>query len=276
MADLGIRRRRGRRRAAYLVPNLFTAVALLAGFYAIVKSLEGELVVAGWAIIFAAFMDMLDGRVARLVDAQSDFGAELDSLSDVVCFGVAPAVLAHQWGLSELGRIGFVVGFFFTAAAPVRLARFNVTQVPDPRFFRGLPSPMAGVTAAMGVLSLGVDPSLAQVYLMMLLLFFIAVTMVSDLSYYSFKDIDVRARISEPSRLLLALGLVSAVALVLLEFRARGIFLICLAYQFSGYYFFMRLMRRKYRRYGGAGGAASPAVWLWGKLRKALGLKAGL
>lgn len=238
MAEEGAKRGQAvaRRRAVFMIPNLFTALALLAGFYAVAKAIEGEHAVAGWAIFAAAVMDMLDGRVARLIDAQSDFGAQFDSLSDVICFGLAPAVLAHQWGLAELGRFGFAVGFFFTAAAAVRLARFNVTHGgKDPRFFAGLPSPMAGVTVASAVLVAGDEPALGTVVVVTLLMCFIAATMVSEFRYYAFKDVDLRARVNSPQKLLLALGLISFVALVMLEFRAAGVLLVCLLYLASGF-----------------------------------------
>lgn len=224
------------RRAVFLIPNLFTALALLAGFYAVIKAFEGEYAVATWSIIVAAILDMLDGRIARLINAQSDFGAQFDSLSDVICFGLAPAVLAHQWGLGELGRLGFAVGFFFTAAAAVRLARFNVAHGShDPHFFAGLPSPMAGVTAAAAVQVAGTDPTLGTVVVLMLLMIFIATSMVSDLRYYAFKDVDLRARVNSPSKLLLALTAISFAALVMLEFRSAGVLIVCLVYLASGY-----------------------------------------
>lgn len=234
------------RRAVFLIPNLFTALALLAGFYAVVKAYEGEIEVACWSIVLAAILDMLDGRVARLINAQSEFGAQFDSLSDVICFGIAPAVVAHQWGLVELGRIGFVAGFFYTASAAVRLARFNVSHgAQSPRFFRGLPSPMAGVTVATAVLVAGAEPTLGLVTLMMLLIVAVAATMVSDFLYYSFKDIDLRARVNTPAKILGTLLLVSLVAFIILELREAGLFLLCLAYLLSGIYLSGRHLVRR-------------------------------
>ena len=238
-----------RRRAVFLIPNLFTALALLAGFYAVIKALEGEYMVAGWAIVAAAVLDMLDGRIARLINAQSEFGAQFDSLSDVICFGIAPAVLAHQWGLAELGRFGFAVAFFFTAAAAVRLARFNVAHGShDPRFFHGLPSPMAGVTVAASVQVAGNDPTLGNVLLLMLLMLLIAASMVSDLLYYAFKDVDLRARINSPSKLLGALALLSFAGLVMLEFRSVGVLLLCLLYLATGYMMSGRYHWRNFKK----------------------------
>ena len=234
------------RRVVYLVPNLFTAVVLLCGFYAIVKSLEQELVLAGWAIIAAAFFDMLDGRVARLTGTQSEFGKQFDSLSDVVSFGVAPAILAHQWGLAEFGRLGFTAGFFFAAAAAVRLARFNVaTAVQHGRFFVGLPSPVAGVTAASAVLVAGEDPALGNQLLVFLLMLLIAATMVSEVKYHSFKQIDFTAQIKGSLLIVAALVVLSLAVLVVLEFGA-GSFLVCgLLYLLYGYFLAGRLVMRQ-------------------------------
>ena len=236
-------------RAVFLIPNLFTALALLAGFYAVIKAIEGEYVVSSWAIVVAAIFDMLDGRIARLIKAQSDFGAQFDSLSDVICFGLAPAVLAHQWGLVELGRLGFAVGFFFTAAAAVRLARFNVTLTStDPRFFVGLPSPMAGVTVAAAVAVAGSEPTLGTVLVLLMLMFLTGASMVSEFRYYAFKDIDLRARINSPMKLLMALAMISFAALVMLEFRAAGVLVICLVYLASGYALSGRYYWRKLKK----------------------------
>ena len=225
-----------RRRAIFLIPNLITALALLAGFYSIVKSIDGDYTLAGWAIVVAALMDLLDGRIARWIDAQSEFGAQFDSLTDVISFGVAPAILAYQWGLVELGTFGFAAGFFFCVSVAARLARFNVTSSSDSQFFIGLPSPMAGITVATGVLVIGEQPALGNIFLLFGLMFVIAATMVSGFQYLSFKDIDVRARINSPRKLLLALVLISCAALVMLEFREMGIFVLCFLYLASGYY----------------------------------------
>lgn len=243
-----------RRLAFYLIPNIFTSLALLAGFYSVIKSIEGDYVFAGWAIVVAALLDMLDGRIARLINAQSEFGAQYDSLSDLICFGLAPAVLTFEWSLNELGRFGFSAGFFFCACAAVRLARFNVAYgKADPNYYIGLPAPMAGITAAAAVLSFGEGPTLGNALLIMLLLLLLAATMVSNILYYSFKNINVRARLNGPLMLLAALLAVSMAALILLEFRAGGLLLVGLAYLFMGYFRMGRLLLRDYREYRNAG-----------------------
>ena len=189
---------------------------------------------------------MLDGRIARMIKAESSFGAQFDSLCDVVCFGLAAGVLIHQWGLLEFGRVGFAVAFFFCAAAAVRLARFNVAVgTADLRYFSGLPTPMAGVTIASLVLVIGREPNLGQVTLLMVLATAIAATMISDFRYYSFKDIDVRARVNTPASLLLALGVFALGTLLVLEFRATAVLLVCLVYLVSGIMLSSRYLLRK-------------------------------
>jgi CDP-diacylglycerol--serine O-phosphatidyltransferase len=139
------------RRGASILPSLFTTGNLFLGFWAVVKTYQGNYGEAAPLIGWAFVLDMLDGRIARLTGTTSEFGGELDSLADVISFGVAPAVLAFQWGLSELGRVGWAAGFVYIGAAAMRLARFNIqsaTQL-DKRYFVGLPSPAAaGVVAA--------------------------------------------------------------------------------------------------------------------------------
>ncbi|HAY41251.1 MAG TPA: CDP-diacylglycerol--serine O-phosphatidyltransferase, partial [Gammaproteobacteria bacterium] len=134
--------KRQNKRGIYLLPSIFTTFALFAGFYSIVASINGDYTLAAISIMVAMLWDALDGRVARLTNTQSAFGAEYDSLSDLVSFGVAPALLVYEWSLSDLGRIGWLAAFIYLACAALRLARFN-TQVgtADKRYFQGLPSP---------------------------------------------------------------------------------------------------------------------------------------
>ena len=140
---------RARRRGIYLLPNLFTTAALFAGFYAIVAGMNGRFEAASVAIFVAMVLDGADGRIARLTNTQSAFGAEYDSLSDVISFGLAPALVTYQWSLQGLGKLGWLAAFFYTAATALRLARFN-TQLgtADKRYFQGLPCPPAGATVA--------------------------------------------------------------------------------------------------------------------------------
>lgn len=138
-------------RGIYLLPSILTTFGMFAGFYSIIASINGDFTLAAISIMVAMLWDTLDGRVARLTNTQSDFGAEYDSLADLVSFGMAPALLVYEWSLSDLGRIGWLAAFLFLACAALRLARFN-TQVgiSEKRYFQGLPSPAAaGVIASM-------------------------------------------------------------------------------------------------------------------------------
>ena len=132
-----------RRRGIFLLPNLLTTASLFAGFFSIISSTEGNFVYAGMAVFIAQIFDGLDGRVARLAKAESQFGAQYDSLSDVISFGVAPAICIFLWGLNSLGQTGWVFSFLFIAAAALRLARFNTNIGSEDKFFKGLPSPVA-------------------------------------------------------------------------------------------------------------------------------------
>ena len=139
------------KRGIYLLPSVLTTFGMFAGFYSIISSINGDFTIAAISILIAMFWDTLDGRVARLTNTQSVFGAEYDSLADLVSFGLAPALLVYQWTLYELGRFGWLAAFVYLACAALRLARFN-TQVgiADKRYFQGLPSPAAaGVIASM-------------------------------------------------------------------------------------------------------------------------------
>ncbi|MEA3276654.1 MAG: CDP-diacylglycerol--serine O-phosphatidyltransferase [Pseudomonadota bacterium] len=198
-----------RRRGIYLLPNLFTTAALFAGFYAVLSAMQGRFEPAAIAIFAAMVLDGLDGRVARLTHTQSDFGAEYDSLSDMVAFGVAPALVAYEWALGDLGKVGWLAAFVYTAAAALRLARFN-TQigVADKRYFQGLPSPSAAAIIAAGVW-IGADHSIDGADVSWLAAFITALVgllMVSNFRFHSFKEIDVRGRVSFIAAVVLMLG----------------------------------------------------------------------
>lgn len=195
-----------RRRGIYLLPNLLTTVALFAGFYAIVAAVDGNFVAAGAAVYVAMILDGMDGRVARLTSTSTDFGKEYDSLSDMVSFGLAPAVVVYQWGVARLtdynfawGRVGWLVAFLFAVAAAMRLARFNSAPgAAKSRFFKGLPSPSAAGMVA-GFVWLSAEHQIAGLG-GLVLAFVITATagllMVSSFRYYGFKDINFRSRIS--------------------------------------------------------------------------------
>ncbi len=186
------------RRGIFLLPNLFTTGALFAGFYAIVAAMNGQFEVASAAIFIAMVMDGADGRIARLTNTQSAFGAEYDSLSDVISFGLAPALVVYEWALSGMGKLGWLAAFFYAAATALRLARFN-TQLgtADKRFFQGLPCPMAAAVIA-GLVWLATDygaSGKAMLPIAFAVTIITGVLMVSNTRYYSFKDLDLRGRV---------------------------------------------------------------------------------
>jgi CDP-diacylglycerol--serine O-phosphatidyltransferase len=186
------------KRGFFLLPNLLTTTALLAGFYAILAATDGEFVIATVAIFIAMVMDTLDGRVARLTNTQTEFGAQYDSLSDLVGFGLAPALVGYMGIIKDLGKIGWAVAFLYVASAALRLARFNVQKsIVDKTYFRGLPSPAAAglITSFVALIyMLEIKNSFTTVTLAGLTAF-AGVCMVSAFPYYSFKEINWRERV---------------------------------------------------------------------------------
>ncbi len=181
----------------YVLPNLLTTVNMFFGFYAIIQSIAGNYIMAAYAIVAAAVFDQLDGRVARMTHSTSHFGAEYDSLCDLVSFGIAPGVLLYLWALHPFGRLGWLVSFFFVACGALRLARFNVQkQVMNPAYFQGLPIPMAAGIVASSVLAFGDlnwNASGSKIILAMTSL--LAIVMVSTFPYRSFKDLQLKRRL---------------------------------------------------------------------------------
>jgi len=186
---------RVRRRGIFLLPNLFTTAALFAGFYAIVQAMNGRFDQSAIAIFVAMVLDSLDGRVARLTKTQSAFGAEYDSLSDMVSFGAAPALIVYEWALRGMGKLGWIAAFVYVAGAALRLARFNtMLEVADKRYFQGLPSPAAAALVAGFVWIAddnAIDPESIR-WVAWAVTVFAGLTMVSNLKYYSFKTINLR------------------------------------------------------------------------------------
>jgi CDP-diacylglycerol---serine O-phosphatidyltransferase len=197
-----------RRRGIYLLPNLFTTAALFAGFFAIVQAMNGNFEYSAIAIFIAMVLDGLDGRVARLTHTQSEFGAEYDSLSDMVSFGVAPALVVYEWALKDMDKLGWIAAFIYCACAALRLARFNTNiEVVDKRFFQGLPSPAAAALIA-GLVWVALDFQIQGVdikWLVWSITLFAGLTMVSNLPYYSGKEFNLRRRMPFFSILLLLL-----------------------------------------------------------------------
>ena len=182
----------------YLLPNLFTTASLFAAFYSIVASLNGQYDSAVIAIFIGMITDGLDGRIARMTNTQSAFGAEYDSLSDMVAFGVAPALLLYSWDLHQLGKVGWLVSFMYTAAVALRLARFNTQlETADKRYFQGLScTAAAGMTAGYVGLCYQHDWShFALTILTACVAVFLAALMVSNVRYHSFKQIDFKGKI---------------------------------------------------------------------------------
>ena len=191
---------RPRSKGIYLLPNAFTTAALFSGFFAIVNAMNDQFQVAAIAIFASLVLDGMDGRIARMTNTQSAFGEQYDSLADMVSFGVAPALVAYEWALKDLGKWGWLAAFTYCAGAALRLARFNVnTGVVDKKFFQGLPSPAAGALMA-GFIWLADDNKIpVRDTLIPWITFFIAVyaglTMVSNARFYSDKTLDVRYRV---------------------------------------------------------------------------------
>lgn len=233
-----------RRRGIYVLPNLFTTAALFSGFFAIVQAMQGSFEKAAVAIFIAMVLDGLDGRVARMTRTQSAFGAEYDSLSDMVSFGVAPALVMYEWALSGMGRLGWIAAFIYCACAALRLARFNTTlEVMDKRYFQGLPSPAAAALVAGFVwvmMDFGVVGEEVR-WIAAFVTVFAGVTMVTNFRFYSFKDINLKK--SVPFIVVAAFVL----AFVLISSYPPGVLfgLFCI-YSLSGYVLaLVQLFRKK-------------------------------
>ena len=203
-----------RGRGIYLLPNLFTTAALFAGFYAVLAGMNDHFEKAAIAIFLAMILDGMDGRVARMTHTQTAFGAEYDSLSDMVAFGLAPSLVMYEWSLSSLGKIGWMAAFIYTAGAALRLARFNSQlDTADKRFFTGLPSPSAAAILA-GLVWVAVDNELPADRMAWLAALFTAgagLLMVSNIRFHSFKQIDFKGKV--PFFVIVAVMLAFAVIL---------------------------------------------------------------
>lgn len=248
------------RRGIYWLPNMFTLAALFSGFYAIVQAMNERFDYAAVGIFAAMVLDGLDGRIARLTRTQSDFGAELDSLSDMVSFGVAPALVVYSWALRDFAfsetvpllgpwlstKLGWIAAFIYCACAALRLARFNTNiDIVDKRYFQGLPSPAAACVLAGMVWALqnyevkGVDVK----WLAWALTVFTGLTMVSNLKFYSGKTINLRKRVPFSVLVGIAMGFVFLISIA--STLPQMLCAIFLLYLFSGY-----------------------AIWLWERVRR--------
>ena len=190
-----------KRKGIFLLPNLLTTASLFSGFFSIVSAINGNFVFAGMAIFAAQMLDGLEGRVARLTNSESLFGAQYDSLCDVISFGLAPAIIVFLWGLDSIGQAGWIFSFFYVAAAALRLARFNTYLGSESAFFKGLPSPIAGAMVVYFVWAMssygiqGEEVGKTLAVSTALLTATVSLLMVVNIPYYSFKEIDMKKRV---------------------------------------------------------------------------------
>ena len=200
------------RRGIYLLPNAFTTAALFCGFYAIVMAMNQRFDQSCWAIFVAMILDSLDGRVARMTNTQSEFGAQYDSLSDMISFGAAPALVMYEWSLRGMGKLGWLAAFVYCAGGALRLARFNTNiAVVDKRYFQGLPSPAAAALVVGFILFmedlhyLGTDLRWSGWFVTL----YAGLTMVTNVPFYSFKDVNMRKTVPFIAPFLIVLGYVA-------------------------------------------------------------------
>lgn len=232
-----------RRRGIYLLPNLFTTGAMFSGFYAITSAMGGRFETAVIAIFVAMILDGLDGRVARLTNTQSEFGAQYDSLSDMVSFGAAPALVMYLWAFSSLGKVGLFAAFVHAAGGALRLARFN-TQLAtaDKNYFQGLPSPAAAAILAGFIwicLEYKYDIELLK-YFALGLTVSTGLLMVSNFRYWSFKKIDLKGRVP----FIVAIAAMLGIAFVMAQPQTM-LFLLFLGYAISGPVITLVMRRRR-------------------------------
>ncbi len=231
------------KKGIYILPNLITLSSMFAGFYSIISSLNSDYETAAWSIMIASVFDALDGWVARLTHTSTRFGIEIDSLADVISFGVAPGVLVYTWTLSSFGRVGWLGSFFLVACAALRLARFNVQMgSTEKKHFTGLPSPAAALVIATTVVAYeGIIDILEHLnlkwladavgkdYWVLAMTFLVAGLMVSNITYHSIKEANLRER--RPFGLLVAIVVFLA---VVAYHPALVLFLVSIAYVATG------------------------------------------
>lgn len=220
------------KKGIYILPSFLTSLSMLAGFYSIVATLNGEFVKAAWAILVSGIFDNLDGRVARITHSTTRFGVEYDSLSDLVAFGIAPGVLIYWWALQPLGRLGWLAGFLYVACGAIRLARFNVQiNTVESKYFQGLPIPAAALLIATVTIFLAdfeIEPQMVQIPLL-LISYLLSGLMVSTVKYNSFKDLQLARRKPFNTLIFVVLLIFFVVAAPHIMF-----FALCFAYVLSG------------------------------------------
>lgn len=231
----------------YLLPNLLTTASLFSAFYSIVASLKAQYDVAVIAIFIGMIADMLDGRIARMTNTQTAFGAEYDSLSDMVTFGVAPALLLYSWSLHQFGKLGWLVSFIYTASVALRLARFNTQlETADKRYFQGLPCPPAAavVSSFVWVCYQNNNTSVFVSIISATIAIIAAVLMVSNVRYYSFKDFDLKGKVPFLYVLLIVIAFV-AVALNPSLMLLVGSMIFALSGPFQTLYMLQRMRKQR-------------------------------
>jgi CDP-diacylglycerol--serine O-phosphatidyltransferase len=220
------------KKGIYVLPSFLTSLSMLAGFYSIVATLNGDFAKAAWAVLVSGIFDGLDGRVARLTHSTTRFGVEYDSLSDLVAFGIAPGVLMYWWALKPLGRLGWLAGFLYVACGAIRLARFNVQiNTVESKYFQGLPIPAAAGLVATVIIFLtnfAIEPQTVQIP-PLLISYLLAALMVSTVKYNSFKDLQLARR--KPFNALIIVVLL--IVFVVSEPHIM-LFSLCFAYVLSG------------------------------------------
>ncbi|MFA9441462.1 CDP-diacylglycerol--serine O-phosphatidyltransferase [Uliginosibacterium sp. sgz301328] len=238
-----------RRRGIYILPNLFTTAALFAGFYAIVQAMNGMYEQACVAIFVAMILDSLDGRVARMTNTQSAFGAEYDSLADMVSFGAAPSLVIYEWAMRDMGKLGWIAAFVYCVCAALRLARFNTNiAIIDKRFFQGLPSPAAAALVTGFVwlmIDTQVDPDAVR-FLACGVTIFAGISMVTNVFFYSGKQINLRRTVPFAVAILFVLILIAVSS-----YPPGVLFGVFVCYALSGYVMTaIRWFRRRGTRTG--------------------------
>lgn len=231
----------------YVLPNLLTTLNMFFGFFAIIYSINGNYIWAAYAIVIAAIFDQLDGRVARVTHSTSKFGAEYDSLSDLVSFGLAPGLLLFLWSLEPFGRVGWLASFFYVACGALRLARFNVQSGSvEKAYFQGLPIPMAAGIVASSVLAFeDLELDAARSWILLAMTFMLGFVMVSNFRYRSFKDLDFRHRL--PFRYLVIGVFILAIVAIRPE---TALFVLFLTYAILGAVFGIWRLRIRGTRLG--------------------------
>ncbi len=235
------------KKGVYILPNLMTSASLFSGFYAIVSIWNQEFIHAAYAIIVSAVFDMLDGRIARMTGSVSRFGVEYDSLADLVAFGVAPSLLIYVWALMPYGRLGWIAAFLFLICGALRLARFNIQiNTVESKKFNGLPIPGAALVIATSVIfyyELAGEGTTLKEYFVLLLTFYLAGMMISNIKFHSFKDIDPIKR--KPFSVLTAAIII---AIFIAAKHELTLFVLFLGYSLSGPVFYLYDKRKQQKK----------------------------